>query len=124
LNGNGPGEVSKLDCLRDSLGINVYEVQDVAFFEPSDTLGAKAQGFLVDGADEGSLKAQGSALDHVLGGTAKDGLENLDAEQKENENPEGGSEQGDTASELLDGVVEGLRALRGLGTLRSTGGDD
>ena len=124
LNGDGPGEVTELDCLGDSLGIDVDEVQDVALLKPSNTLGTEAQGLLVDSANEGGLHTQGSALDHVLGGASEDGLENLGAEQRESENPEGGSEQGDTTSDLLDGVVEHLRALRALGTLRSTGSDD
>ena len=124
LNGDGPGEVTELDCLRNSLGVDVNEVQDVALLEPSDTLGTKTQGLLVDSANEGGLDTQGSALDHVLGGTTEDGLENLGTEQREGENPEGGSEQGDTTSDFLNGVVERLRALGGLGTFRSTGGDD
>ena len=124
LNGDGPGEVTKLDCFGNSLGIDVDEVQDVALLESSNTLGTKTQGLLVNGADEGGLDTQGSALDHVLGGTAEDGLENLGTEQRESENPEGGSEQGDTASDLLDCVVECFSSLRGLGTRRSTGSND
>jgi len=124
LNGDGPGEVTKLDCPGDSFGIDIDEVQNVALLEPSNTLGTKTQGLLVNSTNEGGLDTQGSALDHVLGGTAEDGLENLGAEQRESENPEGGSEQGDTASDLLDGIVERFGALRGLGSRRSTGSDD
>lgn len=80
LNGDGPGEVTELDGPGNSLGIDIDEVQDVALLEPPNTLGTKTQGLLVDGADEGGLDAQGGVLDHVLRGTAEDGLENLGAE--------------------------------------------
>ena len=124
LDGDGPSEVTELDCFRDSLGVDVDEVQDVTLLEPSDTLGTKAQGLLVDGADEGSLDVQGDALDHVLGGTAEDGLENLGAEEGKSEDPESGGEQGNTTCDLLDGVVVHLGTVGSCGTLGSTGGDD
>lgn len=124
LDGDGPGEVTELNGPGDSLGIDVDEVQDVTLLESSNTLGTKTQGLLVYSADESGLDVQGGALDHVLGGTAEDGLEKLDTEQRESENPEGRGEQGDTTGDIPDGIVEHLGTLGGLGTLRSTGSDD
>ena len=124
LDGDGPSEVTELNSLGDGLSIDVYKVQDVALLEPSNALGTKAQGLLVDGADESSLEVESGALDHVLGGSAEEGPENLGAEQREGEDPEGWGEQGDTTSDLLDSIVERLGTLGSLGTLRSTGGND
>ena len=124
LDGDGPGEVTELNSPGDGLGIDVNKVQDVALLESSNTLGTKTQGLLVNSADEGSLDVQGGALNHVLGGTAEDGLENFGAEQGESENPEGGGEQGNTTGDFLDSIIKHLHTLGGLRTLGSTGSDD
>ena len=122
LDGDGPSKVTELNSPGDGLGAD--EVQDVALLEPSDTLETKAQGLLVDSTNESSLDVQGGALDHVLGGMAEDGLENLGAEEGDSENPESGGEQGDTTCGLLDGVVVHLCTVGSGGTLGSTGSDD
>ena len=124
LDGDRPGEVTEFDGPGDRLGIDIDKVQDVSLLKPSNTLGTKAQGLHVYSTDEGGLDIQGDALDHVFRSAAEDGLENLGAEQRESENPEGRGEQGDTTCYLFYGVVKRLRTLGSLGALRSTGGDD